>query len=131
MARPLRIEYPGEYYHVMNRGNGQEDIFLTDKDRKLFLDGLADSCETYRIKLITYVLMSSHFNLFVQTPQANLNEFMRYFLVTCTVRFNRRNGRAGHVFQSRFKSLLVDEDEVLLPLSRYIHLNPIRMLSVL
>ena len=100
MARPLRIEYPGAYYHVMNRGNRGEDIFLTDKDRKVFLDGLADSCETYNIKFITYVLMSYHFHLLVQTPRANLSEFMRHFLVTFTVRFNRRNGRAGHVFLS-------------------------------
>jgi len=61
MARPLRIEYPGAYYHVMNCGNRGEDIFLTDKDRQVFLDGLADSCETYHIKLIAYVLMSNHF----------------------------------------------------------------------
>jgi putative transposase len=126
MARPLRIEYPGAYYHVMSRGNRREDIFLSDKDRKVFLDGLADSCETYSIKLIAYVLLSNHFHLLVQTPQANLSEFMRHFLVTYTVRFNRRNGRAGHIFQGRFKSVLVDEDEYLLPLSRYIHLNPIR-----
>ena len=126
MARPLRIQYAGAYYHVMNRGNRREDIFITDQDRKVFLDALADSCETYQIKLISYVLMSNHFHLLVQTPRANLSEFMRHFLVTYTVRFNRRNGRTGHVFQGRFKSLLVDEDEYLLPLSRYIHLNPIR-----
>lgn len=126
MARPLRIEYPGAYYHIMNRGNRRENIFFTDQDRTVFLNALADSCEIYSIKLITYVLMSNHFHLLVQTPQANLSEFMRHFLVTYTVRFNRRNGRVGHVFQGRFKSLLVDEDEYLLPLSRYIHLNPIR-----
>jgi putative transposase len=126
MARPLRIQYPGAYYHVMNRGNRREDIFITDQDRQVFLDALADSCETYHIRLISYVLMFNHFHLLVQTPQANLSEFMRHFLVTYTVRFNRRNGRTGHVFQGRFKSLLVDEDEYLLPLSRYIHLNPIR-----
>ncbi len=126
MARPLRIEYPSAYYHVMNRGNRGEDIFVTDKDRKVFLAGLVDSCETYDIKLIAFVLMTNHFHLLIQTPQANLSEFMRHFLVTYTVRFNRRNGRTGHVFQGRFKSLLVDEDEYLLPLSRYIHLNPIR-----
>jgi putative transposase len=61
MARPLRIEYPGAYYHVMNQGNRREDIFLTDQDRKVFVDGLADSCEIYHIKLITYVLMANHF----------------------------------------------------------------------
>jgi len=126
MARPLRLQYPGAYYHVMNRGNRREDLFVADQDRKVFWDALADSCETYHIKLISYVLMSNHFHLLVQTLQANLSEFMRHFLVTYTVRFNRRNRRAGHVFQGRFKSLLVDEDEYLLPLSRYIHLNPIR-----
>lgn len=72
MARPLRIEYPGAYHHVMNRGNRGEDIFVTDNDRKVFLDGLIDSCETFSAKLIAYVLMSNHFHLLVQTPQANL-----------------------------------------------------------
>jgi REP element-mobilizing transposase RayT len=88
----------------MNRGNRGEDIFLTDKDRQVFLDGLADSCETYHIKLIAYVLMSNHFHLLVQTPQANLSEFMRHFLVTYTMRFNRRNGRTGHVFRGDLNS---------------------------
>ena len=100
MARPLRIEYPAAYYHVLNRGNHGEDIFIADKDRKVFLDGLADSCESYRIKLIAYVSMSNHFHLLFQTPQANLSEFMRHFLVTYTVRFNRRNSRTGHLFLS-------------------------------
>ena len=126
MARPLRIQYPDAYYHVMNRGNRGEAIFITDSDRVTFLDALAESCETYQIKLIGYVFMSNHFHLLVQTPQANLSEFMRHFLVTYTVRFNRRNARTGHIFQGRFKSLLVEADEYLLPLSRYIHLNPIR-----
>ncbi len=126
MARPLRIELAGGYYHVMNRGNNRQDIFLIDKDRKAFLEALADSCEIYDVKLIAYVLMSNHFHLLVHTARANLSEFMRHFLVTYTVRFNRRNRRSGHVFQGRFKSLLVEADEYLLPLSRYIHLNPIR-----
>ena len=79
----------------------EEDIFVTDSDRKVFLDGLADSCETHSIKLIAYVLMSNHFNLLVQTLRANLSEFMRHFSVTYTVEFNHRNGRNGHVFQNR------------------------------
>jgi REP element-mobilizing transposase RayT len=110
----------------MNWGNHRQDIFETDQDRHVFINTLFDSCEIYRIKLIGYVLMSSHFHLLIQTSQANLSDFMRHFLVSYTVRFNRRNGRSGHVFQGRFKSLLVDENEYLLPLSRYIHLNPIR-----
>ena len=87
MARPLRIEYPGAQDHVMSRGNREKDIFLTDKGCQVFVDGLVDSCETYRIKLIAYVLMSNHFLLLAQTPQANLREFNRHFLVTYTVRF--------------------------------------------
>lgn len=126
MARPLRIQYPGAYYHVMNRGNRREDIFITDTDRRSFVDALADSCELFSVKLIAYVLMANHFHLLVQTAHANLSEFMRHFLVTYTVRFNRRHGRSGHIFQGRFKSFLVEKDEYLLPLSRYIHLNPIR-----
>jgi REP element-mobilizing transposase RayT len=111
----------------MNRGNRREDIFVTDTDRRRFVDALVDSCETFGVKLVAYVLMNNHFHLLVQTPQANLSEFMRQFIVTYTVRFNRRHDRSGHVFQGRFKSLLVQEDEYLLPLSRYIHLNPIRL----
>jgi REP element-mobilizing transposase RayT len=110
----------------MNRGNRRQNILITDTDRNGFVDALADSCETFSVKLIAYVLMANHFHLLVQTTHGNLSEFMRHFLVTYTVRFNRRNGRSGHVFQGRFKSLLVEEDEYLLPLSRYIHLNPIR-----
>jgi len=110
----------------MNRGNRREDIFVTDTDRRRFVDALVDSCETFNVKLIAYVLMDNHFHLLVQTTQANLSEFMRQFIVTYTVRFNRRHGSSGHVFQGRFKSLLVEEDEYLLPLSRYIHLNPVR-----
>ena len=100
MARPLRIQYHDAYYHVMSRGNRGEAIFMTDSDRVTLLDGLEDSCETYAVKLIGYVLMQTHFHLLVQTPQGNLSEFMRHFLVTYTVRFNRRNARTGHVFLS-------------------------------
>ena len=85
MARPLRIQYPGAYYHVMNRGNRREDIFITDTDRSRFVDALADSCETFSVKLIAYVLMTNHFHLLVQTAYANLSEFMRHFLLTYTV----------------------------------------------
>jgi REP element-mobilizing transposase RayT len=102
MARPLRIKLADGYYHVMNRGNNRQDIFLTDKDRKAFVEALADSCEIYDVNLIAYALMTSHFHLLVNTARANLSEFMRHFLVTYTVRFNRRNHRSGHVSQGRF-----------------------------
>jgi len=126
MARPLRIEYPGAYYHVMNRGNSKQDIFITDGNRATFLRALEDSSQIYDVSVICYVLMSNHFHLIVQTNQANLSEFMRHFLVTYTVRFNRRQKKTGHLFQGRYKSLLVEQDEYLLPLSRCIHLNPVR-----
>ena len=115
MARPLRIQYPGAYYHVMNRGNDRRAIFLTDEDRSTFLNALADSCETYAVRLLAYVLMANHFHLIIQTEQANLSEFMRHFLVTYTVRYNRKWGRRGHVFQGRYKSLLVDELPIFSP----------------
>lgn len=127
MARPLRIEMADGYYHVMNRGNNRQDIFLSDKDRHAFMEALAESCEIYQVNLIAYALMSNHFHLLVHTAQANLSEFMRHFQVSYTVRFNRRNRRSGHVFQGRFKSLLVEADEYLVSLSRYIHLNPVRL----
>jgi putative transposase len=102
MARPLRIELAGGHYHVMNRGNNRQDIFLSDKDRKVFVQTLADSCEIYDVKLIAYVLMTNHYHLLVHTARANLSEFMRRFQVTYTVRFNRRSRRSGHVSQGRF-----------------------------
>jgi REP element-mobilizing transposase RayT len=110
----------------MNRGNSKQDIFITDGNRATFLHALEDSSQIYDVRVISYVLMSNHFHLIVQTNQANLSEFMRHFLVTYTVRFNRRQKKTGHLFQGRYKSLLVEQDEYLLPLSRYIHLNPVR-----
>ena len=102
MARSLRIELADAYYHVMNRGNNRQDIFLSDKDRKSFMEALADSCEIYQVHLMVYVLMTNHFHLLVHTARANLSEFMRHFQVTYTVRFKRRHHRSGHVSQGRF-----------------------------
>ncbi len=126
MARPLRIEYSDAWYHVMNRGNGGQEIFLTDEDRFSFIKALKESSALYGTRVIALVLMTNHFHLIVQTMNANLSEFMRQFLVTYTVRFNRRWHRAGHVFQGRFKSLFIECDDYKVPLSRYIHLNPLR-----
>jgi REP element-mobilizing transposase RayT len=114
MARPLRIEYPGGYYHVMNRSNCGEDIFLTDKDRRVFLDGLADSCEIYHTKLISYVLMSNHYHLMLQTPDANLSRCMRHLNGVYTQRYNVGHGCDGTLFRGRYKSILLDADSYLL-----------------
>lgn len=127
MARPLRIQFSGAWYHVTSRGNERRDIFSDDADRGRFLDILAESVAIYGVEIHTYVLMTNHFHLVAHTPLANLNRFMQRFNTTYTVNFNRRHHRSGHLFQGRYKALLVDADSYLLELSRYVHLNPVRV----
>jgi putative transposase len=126
MARPLRVEYPGAYYHVINRGNNQENIFRNDRDKEKFLEYLQKANERFSIIIHTYCLMSNHFHLLVQTPQPNLSVTMQWINVSYATYFNRKRGRHGHLFQGRFKAILIDADEYLKHLSRYIHLNPVR-----
>lgn len=126
MARSLRVQYPGAVYHITCRGNERKEIFRDDVDRKSFLDTLQKSAETYSIKHYAYVLMENHFHLLLETPFGNLSEFMRQFNITYTGYYNRRHKRVGHLFQGRYKSILVDKDTYLSVVSRYIHLNPIR-----
>jgi len=130
MARPLRIEYPGAVYHVTCRGNEQKEIFRDDADRSKFIACLSESAVIYSVRLYGYVLMSNHFHLLLETPLGNLGEFMRRFNVTYTGYFNRRYKRTGHLYQGRYKSLLVDKDSYLTIVSRYIHLNPARIASM-
>lgn len=130
MTRPLRIEYPGAVYHVTCRGNEQKDIFRDDADRSKFISFLSESATIYSVRLYGYVLMANHFHVLLETPLGNLGEFMRRFNVTYTGYFNRRYKRAGHLYQGRYKSLLVDKDNYLTVVSRYIHLNPIRIASM-
>jgi putative transposase len=126
MARPLRVEYPGAFYHVMHRGNAGEDIFISSRDREKFLEYLAISVKRYEIKIHTYCLMTNHYHLLVETPHPNLSQAIKWVNVSYAAYFNRKRRRAGHLFQGRFKSILVDADEYLKHLSRYIHLNPLR-----
>lgn len=126
MARQLRIEFPGALYHVMSRGNERNPICKNDSDRALFIETLKDSAELAGVEVIAYVLMDNHYHMIIKTPNANLSRFMRHFGVTYTVRFNRRYGRSGHLFQGRFKAILIEKDPYLTVLSRYIHLNPVR-----
>jgi len=126
MARPLRIEYPGAYYHVTCRGNDRRAIFLDEADRKDFLNSLGDGCGIYRVGVHAYVLMGNHLHLVVHTEEANLGEFMRRLLISYTGRFNRRHRRSGHLFQGRYGAVLVDQDAYLLRVVHYVHLNPIR-----
>jgi len=130
MARPLRIQYDGAAYHVTCRGNERREIFKDDSDRTRFLQILIQSLTVYGVKLYSYVLMSNHFHLLVETPKGNLGEFMRHFNITYTGYFNRRHNRSGHLYQGRYKSILVDKDTYLSVLSRYIHLNPVKIKSM-
>ena len=127
MARPLRIEYPGAWYHVTCRGNEKRNIFRDDSDRGKLLEILSANLKLYGIELLAYVLMQNHFHLLLMTPEANLRKFMQRFNTTYTVYFNRRHRRSGHLFQGRYKAILIEKDEYLVELSRYIHLNPVRI----
>ena len=126
MARPLRIQYPDAYYHVTCRGNDRKNIFLDDQDQEVFLEKLSLSLDIYNVSLLAYVCMPNHFHLLVTTPEGNLSEFMRHFNISYTTAFNRRHHRVGHLYQGRYKAFLIDADDYLLEVSRYIHLNPVR-----
>jgi REP element-mobilizing transposase RayT len=126
MARPLRIQYSGAVYHVTCRGNERKEIFKDDRDRETFLEILTRSSGIYNIKIFSYILMDNHFHLLIETPLGNLGEFMRHFNITYTGYYNRRHNRVGHLYQGRYKSILVDKESYLSVLSRYIHLNPVR-----
>jgi REP element-mobilizing transposase RayT len=126
MARALRIQYPGAFYHVTCRGNERRAIFWCRGDRKVFLEKLALSSGIYNISILAYVLMTNHFHLLLTTPDGNLSEFMRHFNISYTAVFNRRHNRVGHLYQGRYKAFLVEADSYLLEVSRYIHLNPIK-----
>jgi len=125
MARPLRIEYEGAVYHVTSRGNARSDIYLGDEDREMFLDVLMHVVDRFGWICHAYCLMSNHYHLMIETPQANLSRGMRQLNGMYTQRFNREHDRVGHLFQGRFKSIVVDKDAYLLELSRYIVRNPV------
>jgi len=126
MARPLRVEYPGAYYHVVSRSNNQENIYNNDKDKEKFLEYIEKAVERFSIIIHTYCLMSNHYHLLVETPDANLSLSMQWINVSYATYFNREHDRHGHLFQGRFKATLIGADEYLKHLSRYIHLNPVR-----
>ena len=125
MSRPLRIEYPGAWYHVMNRGRRAENIFPGKEDYQKFFELLKESSEMWNVTIAAYCLMPSHYHMLIQTPDANLSRFMRHVDGVYTQRFNRLHGCDGHLFRGRYKSILVDEDAYLLQVIRYIHRNPL------
>ena len=126
MARPLRIEFPGAFHHVMARGNARQSIFRDTQDRQIFLAGLKRVCERFDWRIWAYCLMDNHYHLLVETREPTLSRGMREINGNYTQAFNRRHSRVGHVFQGRYKSLLVEKDAYLLEVSRYIVLNPVK-----
>ena len=126
MSRPLRIEYAGALYHVTSRGNERKAIYLEKADFERFLEVLDEVCERFNWFVHSWCLMNNHYHLLLETPDANLSVGMRQLNGVYTIRFNRRYGRVGHLFQGRYKSILVEKETYLLELNRYIVLNPVR-----
>ncbi len=124
MARPLRIEYPGAYYHVMNRGLNRQRVFANDKDRHNFLDLLGEIHRLWKVEIYAYCLMGNHYHLLLQTPVGHLSRNMRHLDGIYTQKHNRVHHRDGPLFRGRYKAILIDADEYLLSVARYIHHNP-------
>ena len=126
VTRPLRIEFPGAYYHVMNRGLEHRHTFLTTGDHRRFVELLADVARRWQARIFAYCCMPTHYHLLLQTPLGNLSRVMRHVDGVYTQRFNRAHPRDGPLFRGRYKSILVDAETYLLQLVRYIHLNPVK-----
>jgi len=126
MARPLRIEYPDAWYHVMNRGRRGEDIFSDDQDYITFTDLLRETSEIWNVRIAAYCLIPNHYHMLIQTPDANISRSMRHLNGVYTQRYNRRHRCDGQLFRGRYKSILIDTDSYLLQAVRYIHRNPLR-----
>jgi len=126
MARPLRITYPGAFYHITSRGNERKNVFKSERDREKFLEYLESATQRYDAVIHVFCLMDNHYHLLLETPSGNLPQIMRHINGAYTTYFNVKRGRSGHLFQGRYKAILVDIDECAKELSRYIHLNPVR-----
>lgn len=126
MSRPLRLELAGGLYHVTSRGDGREDIYLGEADRLAWLDVFGQVCKRFNWVCHAWCQMTNHYHILIETPETNLAQGMRQLNGVYTQRFNRAHGRVGHVFQGRYKAILVERDSYLLELSRYVVLNPLR-----
>ena len=126
MARPLRIEYPGAVYHIATRGNAYQDVFLDDTDREEFLEILEQTVDRFNWLCHAYCLMTNHYHLLIETVDPTLSRGMRQLNGVYTQAFNRRHEQVGHLFQGRYKAILVEKEAYLLELARYIVLNPVR-----
>ncbi len=126
MSRPLRIEYPGAWYHVMNRGRRREEIFQSRNDYETFIKVLQEASDNWNLKISAYSLMSNHYHLLVHTPDGNLSRCMRHVNGVYTQRFNRNHKTDGQLFRGRYKAVLIEADNHLPEVLRYIHRNPLR-----
>lgn len=126
MARQLRIEFPGAFYHVYSRGNQKQPIFLGDADRFFFRKCLGDAHERFDCSIHAVCLMMNHYHLFIETHRGNLSRAMQFINTTYTTYFNLKHERCGHLFQGRYKAILVEAEAYARELARYIHLNPVR-----
>lgn len=125
MARPLRIEYENACYHITSRGNERKPIYLEEKDYYKFLDILSQLPQRFGVIIHGYVLMDNHYHLLLETPLANITKTIHFLNATYSGYFNRKYGRVGHLFQGRYNGILIDKNNYLLAVSRYIHLNPV------
>lgn len=126
MSRPLRLEYEHAFYHVISRGHRRENVFRNDGDRKKFLNKLSLVAERLQLKIHAYVLMSNHYHLLIETPQANIVKAMHDINAGYANWYRTKYGLIGSIFQGRYKAIIVEKDEYLLVLSAYIHLNPVK-----
>jgi putative transposase len=130
MARPLRIEYDGAVYHITSRGNSRKPIYKEDEDRRIFLEVLHRANTRYNWLCHAYCLMNNHYHLIIETPDGNLSQGMRQLNGVYTQLFNKRHNRVGHIFQGRYKAILIQKESHLLEVSRYVVLNPVRAKAV-
>ncbi len=130
MARDLRIQIPGGRYHITARGNERRAIFRQDTDRIRLLELFSELPGRFGVRLHAYVLMNNHYHLVMETPEANLSRATQWLNVSYSVWFNRRHRRSGHLFQGRFKAILIEENAGLQRVARYVHLNPVRLMGL-
>jgi len=130
MSRPLRVQFPGAWFHVTARGNERRAIFRGDGDRRHWLELAAELPARFGLRLHGYVLMANHYHLMLEIGELGLSRAMQWLNLSYTQWFNRRHRRAGHLFQGRFQAILVEEEGWSLELSRYVHLNPVRIAAL-
>lgn len=126
MTRPLRIDYPDSFYHVLSRGNERRPVFFEQGDYRRFLELIGRTSEKYHVQIHAYVLMQNHYHLLVKTRQANLSRAIQWLGVSYAGWINRKYKRSGHLFQGRFKSFLIEDEQYFITMCYYVHGNPVR-----